>query len=152
LSVRNFLHGYGEIDLKGGFTSPRLVIEAMKRSFRIRVLEESPGHIKCKIYRFVRLSGFPVIFPNPTIEIDWRQSPEGCLIEYCLTCYDYYLVAALAFIFGVGCSNMEHALWASLRAGVLGAGAVLFLSGGLVFADTKYLVRRIRKALLELTV
>jgi hypothetical protein len=151
LSVRNFLHGYGEINLKGGFTSPRLVIDTMKRSFRIRVLEESPGHIKCKIYRFVRLYGFPVFFPNPTIDIDWRKSSEGYIIEYCLTCYDYYLVATLAFIFGIGCSNMEHALWASLRAGVFGAGAVLLLYGGLVFADTKYLVRRIRKALLELT-
>ena len=152
MSVRNFLHGYGEIELKGGFTSPRLVIETMKRMFRIRVLEESPGHIKCKIYRFARLYGFPIIFPNPTLEIDWGQSAEGYIIQYYLTCYDYYEVAALAFIFGIGCGTMEHALWASLRAGVFGAGMVLFLYGGLVFTDTKYLVRRIRKALLDLTV
>ena len=151
MSVRNFLHGCGEIDLKGGFTSPRLVTETLKRSFRIRVLEESPSHVKCKIYRFVRLYGF-VLFPNPTLDIDWRRGAEGFIIEYCLTCYDYYVVAALTFIFGISCSGMENTLWQALRTGLFSTIFALVLYGGLVFLDTKYLLHRIRKALLGLTV
>lgn len=151
MTVRNFFHGCGEIDLKGGFTSPRLVTETLKRSFRIQVLEESPSQVKCKIYRFVRLYGFPILFPNPTLEIDWRRGAEGFIIEYCLTCYDYYLVGALAFIFGILCSTLEHTLLGALRMGLLGVVFPLVLYGGLVLLDTKYLLHRIRKVLLELT-
>ena len=52
MSVRDFLHGSGEIELKNGFISSRLVTEALERSFRIRVLTESPNHLKRKIVRF----------------------------------------------------------------------------------------------------
>lgn len=152
MSVRDFLHGCGEIDLKGGFASTRLVTDTLKRTFRIRVLEESPSHVKCKIIRFARLYGFPVLFPNPTLDIAWASRAESRVINYCLTCYDYYVIASLAFVFGISCSTLEHTLWAALKMGLFGVAMVLLIFGGLVFIDTKYLVHRIRKTLLDLTV
>lgn len=150
MSLRDFFHGRGEIALKAGFVSTGLAKEILKRSFRIRILEESPNHIKCKIYRFARLIGFPVLFPNPTIDIAWESRAETSVINYRLTCYDYYVVVSLAFIFGISCSTLEHTPWQALRMGLFGAIFVLFFLGGLVFLDTKYLVHRIRKALLGL--
>lgn len=152
LSVRDFFHGCGEIDLKEALASTRLVTEALRRSFRIRVVQESPSHVNCKIIRFARLYGFPVLFSNPTLDIVWESRVESRVIIYCLTCYDYYIVAFGAVIFGILSSTMEHSLWASLKMGLSGAAMVLFFFGGLVFLDTKYLARRIRKALLHLTV
>lgn len=150
MSLRDFLHGRGEIVLKAGFVSTRLAKDMLKRSFRIRILEESPNHVKCKIYRFVRLIGFPVLFPNPTLDIAWASRAESSVINYCLTCYDYYVVISLAFIFGISCSTLEHTPWQALKMGLFGVVFVLLFFGGLVFLDTKYLVHRIRKALLGL--
>jgi len=152
LLVRDFLHGCGEIDLKEAFASSRLVTEALKRSFRIRVIEESQSYVKCKIIRFARLYAFPVLFPNPTLDIAWRSGAESRVLTYCVTSYDYYVVALGALIFGISCSTFEHTLWESLKMELFGAAMVLFFFGGLVFVDTKYLVHRIRKALLGLTV
>lgn len=152
MSVRDFFHGYGEIDTKGSLVSTRLVTDTLKRNFRIHILEESPRHIKCKINRGIKLTASPVRFPNSTLDIAWGSHAEDCAITYRLTCYDYYVVAAGAFIFSISCTTWAYLPGDSLKIGLLAFTSVMLLFGGLVFLDTKYLAYRIRKALLRITV
>ena len=149
MPVRDFFKGYGEIDLGEAFVSARFVLQALESSFRIRILEESPSHVKCKIIRFGRLYAFPVLFPNPALDIAWRSGPERPVVTYRITCYDYYVTASSAFIFGIASSTSEHTFMASLKMGFFGLSMVLIVFGGLVLIDTKCLVHRIRKALVK---
>ncbi len=150
MSVRNFLHGYDEIDTKGKFISTKLIIDILKREFRIHILEESPMHIKCKINRGISGTASPVRFPNSTLDIAWGKPARDGVITYRLTCYDYYVVAAGAIIFAILCTNYGHSLAGSIKIGLLVFVAVMLLFGGLVFLDTKYLMYRIRKTLLSM--
>lgn len=152
MSLRDFLHGSGTLVVEDKFLSLRLIKEALERKFRIVILEETSKHLKCKIVRFARVFGFPVPFPNPTLEVTFRNEDYGSTIQYDFTCYDYCLLAiaapllaALPQIMGWKqgfIDNVKEALLLFLMA--------IFFFGFLIFLDTKYFVSRIRKALLSM--
>ncbi len=128
-----------------------LVKDTLKRNFRIHILEESPRNIKCKINRGIRITASPVRFPNSTLDIAMGSQTENSVITYRLTCYDYYVVVVGTLLLGISCTTQEHSLGEALKIGLLVFAPTLFLFGGLVFLDTKYLMYRIRKTLLKLT-
>lgn len=152
MSVRDFFHGYGEVDTKGKLVSTMLVTETLKRDFRIQILEESQRHIKCKINRGIKITASPVRFPDSTLDIAMGSQTESSVITCRLTCYDYYVVAIGALLLGISCTTQERSLGEAFKIGLLVFAPTMLLFGGLVFLDTKYLMYRIRKALLRLTV
>lgn len=150
--MRDFFHGYGEVDTKGKLVSTMLVTETLKRDFRIQILEESQRHIKCKINRGIKITASPVRFPDSTLDIAMGSQTESSVITCRLTCYDYYVVAIGALLLGISCTTQERSLGEAFKIGLLVFAPTMLLFGGLVFLDTKYLMYRIRKALLRLTV
>lgn len=140
MSVRNFFHGYGEIDTKGKLISTMLVTDTLKRDFRIQILEESQRHIKCKINRGIKITASPVRFPNSTLDIAMGSQTESSVITYRLTCYDYYVVAIGALLLGISCTTQERSLGEAFKIGLLFFAPTMLLFGGLVFLDTKYLM------------
>ena len=149
--LRDFFHGSGQIVLHDKFLSLRLVKETLEKKFRIRVLEESSSHLKCKIVRFTRLYGVPVFFPNPTLELTFKNENQESTIHYNFTCYDYYLLAIMATMFGSSFMviSSEPSVIGAIKEFLFGFMIVLFFYGSLIFLDTKYLLFRIHKALLS---
>ncbi len=147
--LRNFFHVSGRIVLEDKFLSLRLVRETLERKFKIHILEESSRGLRCKIVRFSRLYGVPVPFPNPTLEVTFKNEKQESTIHYNFTCYDYYLVAIAAPLFGILSPTIspEQAFIDAIKKGLLVFMIVLLFYGTLIFLDTKYFVSRIRKAL-----
>ena len=137
MSFRDFFHGSGKITFKNQFLSLRLIKEKLEKKFTIRILEESSSGFKCKVVRLWRLYGFPVFFPNPTLEISFKNENQESTIYYIVTCYDYYIVAIsallLLILFPKGATLIE-AIKERLPLSLIW----LLFYGTLVFIDTKY--------------
>lgn len=149
MSVRDFFHGSGSIAFKDKFVSLRLIREALDRRFTIRVLEETPNGLRCKVTRFTRLYAAPVPFPNPSLEVTFHNDQDGSTINYTVTTYDYY-------VFGIGfllATLLQWSRWPADRILLFIKEAGFFFSTILIFfvaliiLDAKFLVYRIRKAL-----
>ena len=150
MSLRDFLHGGGTLLVEDKFLSLRIVREALERKFKIVVIEETSKYIKCKIVRFARLYGFPVPFPNPTLEVTFRNQSSGSSIKYLFTCYDYYLLALLPLpVALLQIAWPRQAFLDDFTNVVLFLLISIIFFGFLMFLDTKYFVSRIRRALLN---
>jgi hypothetical protein len=96
-------------------------------------LEESAAHFKCKIIRYARLYGAPIIFPNPTLTLEIKRESEKNILHYDFQWPEYYLVAFIAALAGIISRNVLLSL------------VVFAFFGSLVFLDTKWVSSRIRK-------
>jgi hypothetical protein len=144
------LHGGGTLLVEDKFLSLRIVREALERKFKIVVIEETSKYIKCKIVRFARLYGFPVPFPNPTLEVTFRNENSGSSIKYLFTFYDYYLLALLPLpVALLQIAWPRQAFLDDFTNVVLFLLISIIFFGFLMFLDTKYFVSRIRRALLN---
>ncbi len=142
MSLRDFFHGNGTIVLRDKFLSLRIIKELLEKQFRIRVLEESSSHLRCKIVRFARLYAFPMPFPNPTLELTFKNEPQQSIIEYRFTCYDYYLLLIIPILFGISSQS-----WKATKETLIAFLLLFLFFGGLILLDTKYIVFRIRKTI-----
>ena len=150
MSLRDLLHGSGTLVVEDKFLSLRIVREALERKFKIVALEETSKYIKCKIVRFARLYGFPVPFPNPTLEVTFRNENSESSIKYFFTCYDYYLLALLPLpVALVQIAWPRQAFFDNVIDAIFILLISIFFFGFLMFLDTKYFMSRIRKALLS---
>ncbi len=150
MTIKDFFHGYGEINVKDQFVSSRLVSDALSQNFKIAVVEETPHYLKCKIKRFARLYAIPVLFPNPTIEISWKNNGEYVQLNYWLTCFDYYYVGVIPFLAIMAVVTSESTLVDSLKIGIGFGFAALVFFGSLVLMDTKILTHRIKRTLMAM--
>jgi hypothetical protein len=149
MMIRDFFHGIGTIAFKDKFVSLRLVREALERKFTIRILEETPTGLRCKITRFTRLYAAPVPFPNPTLAVTFHNGPDGTTVNYKVTSYDYYMLAIgflLTTILSVIYWPADHAFH-SIKDEPVFMSVTLIFFVMLIILDTKFLVYRIRKAL-----
>lgn len=143
MSAPDFITGNGEITLKDKFISARLVEEALGKTFRLKVMEESPNSIKCKLVRFARIYGAPIIWPSARLAITIDNQTD--VIRYKFYWPDYFLLTTLiaaVFIFRGGHPLKEDFLFLLFA---------LPLWAGIIFLDTKYVSSRVRKTLLKLS-
>ncbi len=126
-----------------------VVREALERKFTIRILEETPSRLRCKVVRFTRLYAAPVPFLNPSLEVTFKNVQAESIINYNVTCYDYYTLIIGALLSGILSASLwrNEGLMNAIKEGSLFAAAALLFFGTFVFIDTKFLVCRIRKAL-----
>ncbi len=135
-SLTNFITGSGSIAFDDQFVSIRLIEEAIRKKYRLAILEESPTHMKCKLIRYARLYAAPFIFLNATAQFDIKKDKNDNTLIIKFSWPEYYLVAAVALAVGIS------------------KGVTLFLValgffGGLVFLDTTWVSSRIRKLVSE---
>ena len=143
MSAPDFFTGNGEITLKDKFVSVRLVEDALKKAFRIKVTEESQNLIKLKLVRFARIYGAPIIWPSARLAITIDNQTE--VIRYKFYWPDYFLLTTLVaaiFIFKGGYLLKEDFLFLLFA---------LPLWAGIIFLDTKHVSSRVRKTLLKLS-
>jgi hypothetical protein len=143
MSVPDFITGNGEIALKGKFVSVRLLENALGKAFRLKVTEESPHFIKCKLVRFARIYGAPIIWPSARLAITIDNQTD--VIRYKFYWPDYFLLTTLVaavLIFNGGYLPKDDFLFLLL-------GVPLW--AGIIFLDTKYVSSRVRKTLLKLS-
>ena len=130
--TKNFITGSGSLIYDDKFVSIRLLKEALLKKYRLAILEESAAHIKCKIIRYARLYGVPIIFPNPTLTLIIKRETEKNILHYEFQWPEYYLVAFVAVLAGITSRDIIFFL------------LVLVFFGSLVFLDTKWVSSRIR--------
>lgn len=143
MSALDFITGNGEITLKDKLVSVRLVEDALGKAFRLKVTEESSNFIKCKLVRFARIYGAPIIWPSARLTITIDNQTD--VISYKFYWPDYFILTTLiaaVFIFRGGYPLKEDFLFLLLA---------LPLWAGIIFIDTKYVSSRVRKTLLKLS-
>lgn len=132
-TTNNFFTGRGSLIYADNFVSIRLLKEALVKKYRLTILEESASHIKCKIIRYARLYGAPILFPNPTLTLIIKKESGKNILYYDFQWPEYYLVAVLSVLAGITSRNIILFL------------LVFIFFGGFVFLDTKWVSSRIRK-------
>jgi len=152
MSIRDFFHGGGRITFENQFVSLRLIKEALGKKYTIQILDESTNGLSCKVTRYVRLYAAPMPFPNPSVEVWFKNEGNETVIDYRITDYDYYLVLIvflLAMIGSVGL-GLKDGLIEALRVGLLFSLLSLIFFGSLVLIDARVFACRIKSALLKL--
>jgi hypothetical protein len=135
-SFLNFLTGNGEVYLPNKFLSARFVKEALDKKFNVLIVEETSDYIKLKIIRWIRLYGAPFIWPQASIRI-WIDNEDDKLI-FKFSCPEYLaLIIPYSFFF-----IFEQRIREVFP--VLGCALIFFSI--LMFLDTKWVSRRVRKA------
>lgn len=116
------------------------------------MLEETALEQKYKIVRFARLYGGPFVYPSATVNFSINRTDNTVICKFVWP--EWYLLLFSFFGFGV---SLYHSLddgldlKSALISGVEFAFfSCLFISLA-VFLDTKYVARKIRKALLKIT-
>jgi hypothetical protein len=144
MSLRQFIDGSGELHFEDSFLSPRIVKEALEKRFRLVVIEESTSHLRYKIIRFFRLYGGPAIFPQARIDITIRKDNFRSSLYWYFIWPEYYvflisfIVLSIATVLDHGTQPVPFLLV-----------ALLFFAS-LVFLDTKWVSRRVRKVFEQL--
>jgi hypothetical protein len=151
MSIRDFFHGSGIITEMDQFVSLRLIKESLEKKFTVRILEETPHRIRCKVVRFARLYAAPMPFPNPSVEISFHNNKDETVINYVITDYDYYLLLILVLTAGISSAGLglSKGLIGALRQGCLFSIFALLFFGSLVLIDARVFAHRIRMALLN---
>ena len=118
------------------FLSPRLVKDILEKKFNVSVIHEGPNHIKLRIIRLARLYGFPFIWPQASIEV-WIKNEDDKLIYKFF--WPEYLALIIAFVLLI---VVERQIRDFVSFFVL---ALIFF-GFLMFLDTRWVSKRVRKA------
>jgi len=152
VSLERFLNRSGAITLRDRCISVRLIEEALRKSYRILVLEETPRGLRCKIIRYARLLGVPWMGPHPTLSITVKRDSDETTVRYEFCWPEYYVVLAGAAIFGMAASSLKPDISFSRRVldGLLMFSLGFAFFGLLVFLDSSYLSWRVRKALIRI--
>jgi len=126
----------GEIYLRDKFISPRLIKEVLRKTFNVGVIDEGPNYIKFRIIRLARLYGFPFIWPQASIEI-WIKNENDKLIYKFF--WPEYLALIIPFILLIVVEER-------LKDFILFFVFAFIFFGFLMFLDTRWVSRRVRKA------
>ena len=148
---RNFFNSNGKINVKGSFLTPRLIRESLEKHFRVVPIDESPNIMRYKIVRFARLYGAPVIYPSPQLSIVVNK--DTVEMTYNFVWPEWIMVLLIAVGMGAGGPqffNPGSAIIEQFIDGIIIFSAVLFIHGGMVFLDTKYVASKVHKALVSL--
>jgi len=152
VSLETFLKRSGTITLRDRFVSVRHIEETLRKKYRLRVIEETPRGLRCKIIRYGRLWGAPWIGPHPTLGITLERDSDDTTVRYEFRWPEYYVFLAGAALFGIGASSLKADVSLFQRAveGLLAFGLGFAFFGLLVFLDSSYLSWRVRNALIQM--
>ena len=143
MSVSDFITGNGEVILENKFISARLVEDALGKAFRLKVTEESPNFIKCKLVRFARIYGAPIIWPSATLAITIDNQTDTIMYKFYWPDYFMLITLVAAVLIFHGGHMLKEDLMILLFA--------IPLWAGIIFLDTKYVSSKVRKTLLKLS-
>jgi hypothetical protein len=127
----------GEVNLGDKFLSPRIVKDTLGKSFNVSVVDERSNYIKLRIVRLARLYGFPVIWPQASIAIWIKNENDKLIYEFFWPEYLILIIPFILFLFIE--ERMKEFMLFILFA--------LIFFGFLIFLDTRWVVRRVRKAI-----
>ena len=126
----------GEINFGDKFLSPRIIKDTLGKYFNVSVIDERSNYIKLRIIRWARLYGFPFIWPQASIEIWIKNENDKLIYEFFWPEYLTLIIPLILFFF-IEERMREFIVFVFL--------AVIFF-GFLIFLDTRWVIRRVRKA------
>ena len=126
----------GEVNLGNKFLSPRIVKDTLGTFFHVTVIDERSNYIKLRIIRFARLYGFPFIWPQASIEIWIKNENDKLIYEFFWPEYLTLIIPFILFFF------IEE----RMKEFILFILFALIFFGFVIFLDTRWVVRRVRKA------
>jgi hypothetical protein len=126
----------GEVYVGDKFLSPRLVKEALGKKFNVSVMDEGSNYVKLRIIRFARLYGFPIVWPQASIEVWIDNKTDKLIYEFF---WPEYLALLIPFILIPFVQERPREFTLFL------VPATLFF-GLLMFLDTRWVSRRVRRA------
>lgn len=94
MKYRNLIAENSVIDLGEYYISINNLKATITKSFKTTIIKESNNSFSCKIFRFARLYGSPVLFPNPIYTVELIQKDGKTKIISELLVYDYFIVYA----------------------------------------------------------
>ena len=152
MTLAKFLGGSGHIT-HSKVIFLRQTKEALEKHYKVIVVDESPHHLVCKLVRYVRLYGAPIIFfPQATLHLSLDRENDISTLHYSFKWPEYYLVLLSATLFGLfsarlaSDSSVIERFYHSATSFLL----VFVFFGFLVFLDTTYVSYRIRRILVGL--
>ena len=125
-----------EINSGNKFLSPRIVKDTLGKHFNVSVIDERSSYIKLRIIRLARLYGFPFIWPQASIEV-WINNENDKLI--CKFFWPEYLALIIPFVLLIVVERQ-------IRDFILFFLLALIFFGFLMFLDTRWVSKRVRKA------
>lgn len=146
------MSGDGVVLLRNRFISVAHIEEALRRKFRIHVLDDTPKSLRCKVIRYARLLGIPWLWPHPTLSVFLVRKDDETTLQYEFRWPEYYVGLAGATLFGMAASTLtgDAAAWGRALDGFVAFGTATLFFSMLVFLDGKYLSWRIRYILKRL--
>lgn len=147
MSLKQFVDGSGELRFKDAFLSPRVLKKALAKRFRLVVVEETPHGLRCKIVRYGRLHGAPVLWSHPTLHLRIRRDGFHSTLSWSFRWPDYYMLFLIPVLVLAHEAASRTADFAFVPAAALWFVA-FFLA--LIFLDTQWVARRVRRTSEEL--
>jgi hypothetical protein len=152
MSIREFFDGSSRIVFDKKNISLRIVKEALKKNFRLVVLEESPTSCQCEIVRFVAFYRNPGFLFNPTMNLFIEKENNRTAVNYNFRRPEFRWAIVGSALFAVLATILDYNLSVFERT-MVGLGSFFFgfcFFGLVVFLDTKWVSARIRKILMKL--
>ena len=125
-----------EIAVGNKFLSPRIIKDTLEKHFNVKIVDERSNYIKLRIIRLARLYGFPFIWPQASIEVWIKNEKDKLIYEFFWPEYLALIIPLILFIF------IEE----QVRDFILFFVFALIFFGFLIFLDTRWVSRKIRKA------
>jgi hypothetical protein len=143
MALREFVDGSGELQFADTFLSPRVIREALAKRFRLVVLEETPHQLRCKLVRYGRLYGAPVLWPHPTLHALIRRAGPQSTLSWHFHWPDYYMLFLLPVPVLLMATSTRVLDVALILTGILWFAAFFLV---LTFLDTKWVAWRVRRS------
>ena len=121
----------------------------IKKSFNTRVIYETSSSFSNRIIRYARLFGAPVLFPNPTFNVELLREKENTKIKCELIVFDYFLIYIGVILLGfvLFLTDVSESISIGFKANI-GILFVAFVVGNIaVLLDSKYFLFLLKKAL-----
>ena len=125
-----------EVTVGNKFLSPRIIKDTLEKHFNVKIVDERSNYIKLRIIRLARLYGFPFIWPQASIEVWIKNEKDKLIYKIFWPEYLSLIIPLILFIF------IEE----QVRDFILFFVFALIFFGFLMFLDTRWVSRKIRKA------
>ena len=146
------LKTHGVVYVRDRIVSIAHIEQALRRMYRIQVLEETHKGVRCKVVRNLRLFGIPWLGPHTPLTVVLDKRDDGTILEYEFQSPEYYIGIALATLFGIGTSALSGSSSSLSRAlhGLIAFAIGCMFFSLLIYLDGVCLSWRMRRVLKRL--
>lgn len=139
----------GVVYVRDRIVSIAHIERALRRMYRIQVLEETHKGVRCKLIRNLRFIGSPWLGPHTTLSVVLDKRDDGTILQYEFQSPEYYIGLVVATLIGICTSALSGSPSWLRRAlsGLIAFGIGFIFFSLLIYLDSMYVSWRIRRLL-----